>query len=271
MRRLRAVVEYNGTRFAGFQRQPAERTVQGCLEEALAGVCGHPVEVVGAGRTDTGVHALGQVVHFDTIGRIPAERIAAAARSRSAPELVLRHVEETAPAFHARYDALRRTYHYYICREPPSPFLAPYFLFEERLRTGAVERMRRGAAFLVGRHDFGALTAAGPQGRSTIRVMESARVLEVGALLCLELTANAFLHHMVRMVAGLLLEIGRGRQEPEAVAQALETGERPHAVTTAPPHGLFLMRVEYPDGYPGPLVSTAVGAPWRKAGGGLGD
>lgn len=252
MRRLRAVVQYDGTSFAGFQVQPDQRTVQGELQERLAFVCGHPVEVSGAGRTDAGVHALGQVVHWETSGRVPVERVARAVNSAGPADLLVGAVEETRPEFHARYSATRRSYRYFVSAARPTPFAARYVLYEPRLRPGAAERMEAALGPLVGRHDFAAFCAAGSELRGTVRTLEGARLLRRGALWCVELTADAFLRNMVRIVAGLLLEIGTGRREPEALGAALRARSRPPAVQTAPPHGLFLTRVEYPDGYPGP-------------------
>jgi tRNA pseudouridine38-40 synthase len=262
-RRLRAVLEYDGSRFCGFQRQPGQPSVQEALEAKLAAVCDHPVSVVGAGRTDAGVHALGQVVHFDTTGRIPAGRVAVAVNSQPGPDLVVRQAEETTPEFHARFSAVRRTYHYYVSREHPSPMRAPYVVHEPQLLPGAVGRMQEALPPLVGTHDFASFCAAVSGVRSTVRTVYRAEVEERGPLLRLELTADAFLHSMVRVVAGQLLEIGRGWREPESLGQALQARSRSAAGMTAPPHGLFLMRVEYPDGYP-PHASADVDAWWPQ-------
>jgi tRNA pseudouridine38-40 synthase len=250
LRRLRLVLEYDGTGFHGFQRQPGARTVQETLEECLEQLCGHPVEVTGAGRTDAGVHALGQVVHLDTGGAIPAGRVARAANALLGEELRIRAVEETEGEFHARFTAARRTYHYYFCRERPSPFLARYVLHTEGLPEAAGERIRSALPALRGTHDFGAFAVGGTERPSSIRTVSAAALEEQGALLRLEVSADGFLRSMVRRIVGLLLEIGRGRREPEAVAAALRTGHM--SAPTAPPHGLFLARVEYPDGYPPP-------------------
>jgi len=249
LRRLRLVLEYDGTPFRGFQRQPEQPTVQGALEQKLSAVCGHPVQTVGAGRTDTGVHALGQVAHFDTTGRIPADRLARAVNSLPPYELVVREVEETGTEFHARYDAVRRTYYYYVSPKLPPPFLTRYVAHEVRLRADGPERMRSALPSLLGRHDFAAFHVAGAETGPTERTLFHAALSARGDLLRLELTADGFLRSMVRMIAGTLLEIGRGWREPEALARILASREQTPAAT-APPHGLFLMRVEYPDGFP---------------------
>jgi tRNA pseudouridine38-40 synthase len=186
---------------------------------------------------------------LDTTGRIPVDRVAKAVNPLAGPELLARQVEETSPEFHARFGASRRTYSYYLSRQQPSPFAARYVVHEPFLAERGVERMNAALPALVGRHDFAAFCAAGPAERSTERTVCRAAIEERGSLLRLELTADAFLHNMVRIIAGALLEIGRGRREPEALREALES-RRMEAVATAPPHGLFLARVEYPDGYP---------------------
>lgn len=264
MRRLRLLLEYDGTGYCGFQRQPGQWTVQGELEARLSRLCGHPVEVVGAGRTDTGVHALGQVVHFDTTGRIPADRIAQAA-SGEGGDLVVRRVEETSPEFHARYSAVRRTYHYFVSAERPSPFLARYAVYEPRMQEGAAERMRAALAPLLGRHDFTAFAAAGSSG-PPVRTLQAAGLTERGRQLRVELTADSFLRSMVRVIVGWLLEVARGRCEPEQVAAVLKRERLPGAAATAPGHGLFLARVEYPDGYPGAGEAERIRAWWPGSG-----
>ena len=259
MRRLRLLLEYDGSRFSGFQRQPGERTVQGVLEARLEAVCGHPVQVVGAGRTDAGVHALGQVAHFDTDGRIPAERLARAIHSGNVTGLVVRMVDEVDECFHARYSTRRRIYQYLISRERPSPFDAGYVVYDPFLREGAAERMREALPVLLGRHDFAAFCAAGGNQKGTERTLHSAELETRGPVLRLELTADAFLRSMVRIIAGSLLEIGRGAREPDALGEALRSRRREAAGVTAPPEGLCLLRVEYPDGYPPPQHETV----WR--------
>ena len=247
MRRLRLILEYDGTRYCGFQRQPGQLTVQGELERRLSGICGHPVEVAGAGRTDTGVHALGQVIHFDTTGRIPVDRVALATNSYGS-DLVVRHAEEAPPGFHARFSAVRRTYHYYLTLRAPSPFASRYAVLASRMRPDAEERMRAALAPLLGRRDFSTVATAGISG-SPERTLLRTGVSRRGTMLRVELTADSFLRSMVRMLAGWLLEIGRGAREPHELADAVFRRDPPGAVPIAAPRGLFLMRVDYPDGF----------------------
>lgn len=265
MRRLRLVLEYDGTGFAGFQRQIRRRTVQGALEARLEAVLGHPVEVTAAGRTDAGVHATGQVVHFDTKGRIPADRLEYALQYRTEPELQVRHVQEVDEGFHARFGAVARTYHYLFSAERPSPFLGRYVAWTAGLLPEALERMRAALPAVVGTHDFGAFCAAGAAVRTTVRTVTRAEVVPVGPFLRLEISADAFLWRMVRSIAGELIEIGRGRRQPERLEQALRGRARTALSVCAPPHGLFLVKVDYPDGYPGlPGEPGGPVADWQK-------
>lgn len=248
-RRIRAVVQYDGTGLAGFQRQPGRRTVQGLLEARLERLCGEPVRVVGAGRTDAGVHALRQVIHFDTTGSIPVSRLAAAF-NRGAPQgLVVRLAEETSPDFHARFSAVSRTYRYLLATGTPGPVEQRFCLPVEGLLPDADRRMERALQPLVGRRDFGPFAARDASERSTVRTLYGAEVRAEGAFLSVGLTADAFLQNMVRVVVGQLLRIGSGCVEPEALVRALEAGERLPGAATAPGRGLTLVSIEYPDGF----------------------
>lgn len=247
MRRLRLILEYDGTRYCGFQRQPGQLTVQGELERRLSRICGHPIQVTGAGRTDTGVHALGQVIHFDTTGCIPVDRVALATNSYGS-DLVVRHAEEAPPGFHARFSAVERSYFYFLTPRQPSPFVSRYAVFAPNLQPEADERMRAALAPLVGKRDFSTVAAAGSSGTS-VRSLLRAGISRRGTMFRVELTADSFLRSMVRMLVGWLLEIGRGAREPQELADAVFRRDPPGAVVTAAPRGLFLMRVSYPDGF----------------------
>lgn len=267
MRRLGLVLEYDGGRFSGFQRQPNRPTVQAALEARLSAVCGHPIEVVAAGRTDAGVHALGQVVHFDTTGRIPVDRIATAVNSLGGSDLIVRQVQEVPAEFHARFSAVRRTYQYFLARELPSPFQASYVVYCRDWNDAWGDRIRGALDGLIGTHDFGAFCAAGSSlglgARGMVRTVFEAGLEERGTRLRLEFVGDAFLRGMVRMLVGALLEIGRERLAPDAILESLKTGQRVRAAT-APAHGLFLAGVEYPDGLLAVRPSAAHGPePWQ--------
>jgi tRNA pseudouridine38-40 synthase len=245
LRTIAMIVEYDGTRYHGMQRQSVLPTVAGELETALSALFGHVVRIVVAGRTDAGVHAAGQVVSCTTrsafdLGRLP---IAASAMLRSAGIAVLKAVERE-PEFSARRCALARTYRYRILnRVAPSPLHAMR-AFHVRAPLD-VEAMRAGAALLVGEHDFVAFCATMPPRGGTVRTLTALTVEREGDFVEAWLTADSFLHQMVRIIVGTLVDVGRGKLRPEAVGDILAAKRRDAAGFTAPPHGLYLERVHY--------------------------
>lgn len=269
MRRLRLVLEYDGTGFHGFQKQPVVRTVQSEIEMRLSAACGHPVETVAAGRTDAGVHALGQVVHFDTVGKIPAGRLGLAVNGAGTEELRVRCVEETDQAFHARFSALSRTYRYYFTLSPPTPTLSRYVAHAARLRPDGLRTMQSALPILVGTHDFAAFCVHG-EGRNTTRTVLHAGLEECGEVIRFTIEADGFLWRMVRGIMGRLFEIGRGKRDPDSLRIELKRAERAASALSAPANGLFLAGVRYEDGYPGEgaVGDLLTGSPiWSEVGG----
>lgn len=255
-------IEYDGSDFNGWQIQPDVRTVQGALEDALTTVADAPVATVCAGRTDTGVHALGQVVHFDTPVR-RSERAwqlgGNANLPRDARIVWARHV---APAFHARFDALARHYRYLILnREAPSALERRRACWERRALN--VAAMADAARALVGEHDFSAFRAAGCQAANPVRIVHTLEVARRGQWVTIDIVANAFLQNMVRIVAGALLRVGRGEAPVAWLADILAAGDRGHRGETAPAHGLYLVGVRYPAAHALPEVGGAVAGPDR--------
>ncbi|OUN00821.1 MAG: tRNA pseudouridine(38,39,40) synthase TruA [Firmicutes bacterium ZCTH02-B6] len=248
MRNIRCVVAYDGTEFLGFQRQAGGQTVQGVLEDAVASLTGEQVRVLGAGRTDAGVHAAGQVVAFRTASRIPVERWPYALNSRLPPSVVVTDAAEAPAQFHPRRDAVAKVYQYTIWNGRfPSPFWSRWALHVPTPLD--VEAMAQAAAMLVGRHDFAAFRAAGSTPvKSTVRHLMNLAVERCPREPeCVRIVARAdgFLYHMVRNIAGTLLVVGQGRRPPGWVAEVLAGRRREAAGPTAPAHGLCLVRVEY--------------------------
>jgi tRNA pseudouridine38-40 synthase len=244
MRNVRAVVEYDGTEYSGFQVQPRRRTVQGELEQALLRIMQEPVRVMGAGRTDAGVHAVGQVISFKTSCPIPVERMCIALNSALPPDIVLAGAEEVGHDFHARYSARQRIYEYSILNtEQPSALRGRYaWHIAERLNLTA---MRRGAAHLVGTHDFAAFSLSRRDGKSTVRELSALEISRHCDMISIVLSANGFLHSMARGIVGTLVEVAQGRRTPDDIKTILEGKDRGAAGRTAPARGLCLMEVIY--------------------------
>lgn len=246
--RLALRLAYEGSHHPGWQTQPGGVALQDHLERALSQVAAHPVSTICAGRTDAGVHALAQVVHFETTAVRPESAWLRGVNSVLPPQMAAQAVRVVDEGFHARHGALRRSYRYVLLRATHRhPLLAQ--------RTGwvfrplDVARMREAAAHLVGTHDFSAFRSSQCQAHSPVRVMESIHVHEEGALVHVDLCANAFLHHMVRNIVGALVWIGAGRRPADWTAELLASKNRRLAAPTFAAEGLYLNGVEYPAQY----------------------
>ncbi len=252
--RVAVGVEYEGSEFSGFEDQRCRRTVQGVLEAALAKVAHAPVKVVCAGRTDAGVHALGQVVHFDTRVSRPDRAWVMGTNTHLPGDVAVTWARRLAEPFHARYSALRRHYRYVMYNRPTrSP------LYRRRAawayRPLDADRMQAAADHLVGRHDFSAYRAAGCQAKNPVREVYRVEVRRRGELVLIDVCANAFLQHMVRNIAGVLLSIGGGKHDPVWARGVLESRDRRRGGVTAPAEGLYFNAVEYPERFAVPAVS----------------
>jgi tRNA pseudouridine38-40 synthase len=244
MRYFKAIVEYDGTDFRGFQWQHATRTVQGELEKAISLRTGQDVRITGAGRTDSGVHALGQVISFPADTRIPIERMAVALNSILPRDVSIRAVEEADPSFNARFKASSRIYAYLILnRTTPSALWRRYAAFEAQPLD--VPTMRKAAALLVGEQDFAAFTNELQPNEPTFRDVRQCRVSTSRNMILVRIEANAFLRGMVRNIVGTLVAIGGGAYEPEQIRVILASRDRKMAGPSAPPQGLCLVKVRY--------------------------
>ncbi|MDH4260086.1 MAG: tRNA pseudouridine(38-40) synthase TruA [Gammaproteobacteria bacterium] len=243
--RLAVGLEYDGARFAGWQLQPGLATIQGHVQRALGSVADHPVEATCAGRTDAAVHASGQVAHFDTTSDRPMRGWVLGANAELPPEIAVLWAVDVDPEFHARHSAVARSYRYCLLQRATRPALLRERVWWLRSPLDAAA-MHQAAQQLVGEHDFSAFRAAECQSKTTRRRIDSISVHSDGELVTIEVTANAFLHHMVRNIVGTLVPVGTGEQRPSWVGEVLASGERARAGITAPAHGLYLERVRYP-------------------------
>jgi tRNA pseudouridine38-40 synthase len=246
MPRYRLTIEYDGRPFVGWQRQDNGPSVQAAIEEAVCRFSGEAATVIGAGRTDAGVHALGQVAHVDLARTYPLATVRNALNYylASRPVTVLA-TDEAAKGFHARFSACRRTYRYRLLDRPTPPALEQGRVWWVPHRLDEV-RMAEAAAMLVGRHDFSSFRASLCQSRSPVKTIDDIQLLRVGEEIHLVVIARSFLHHQVRIIAGTLRLVGAGKWSPEQVADALAARDRRRAGPTAPPHGLYLVAVGYP-------------------------
>ena len=245
MRRVRLFVAYDGTDYCGWQVQPNGITVEEVLNRELGRLTGEDIHIIGASRTDSWVHALMNVAVFDTASSIPPERMAYALNKRMPEDIVITKSDEVGADWHPRYqDNVRKTYEYHIYNAPVlNPLKRKYSAFVSFPMD--VEKMRRGAAYLVGEHDFVSFCNVRTNVSDTVRTVEDVTVTEDGADIVIRITGNGFLYNMVRIIAGTLIRVGRGFYEPEKVREILEEKKRTAAGVTAPACGLVLVEIEY--------------------------
>lgn len=244
MKRYLLTVAYDGTAYAGFQVQKEARTIEGELNRVLTELMGREIRVIGASRTDAGVHALCNAAVFDGETSIPAQKLPYVLNRKLPEDIRITECRETAPDFHPRHCSSRKTYEYRItCGQFPIPTKRLYSCFTDyRLD---VERMRAAAAYLVGEHDFKSFCAAAAVVESTVRTIYGITVEEQQGDIVIRVCGGGFLYNMVRIIAGTLMEVGRGHREPEQVAEILERRDRAAAGMTAPACGLMLVKYEF--------------------------
>ena len=244
MKRVLLVVAYEGTAYRGWQVQPNGITIESVLNEKLSELLGEEIEVIGASRTDSGVHSLGNVAVFDTNARMPADKISYALNQRLPEDIVVQESREVPPDFHPRKCRSRKTYEYRILnRRFPVPTLRrdTYFYY----RPLDVERMQQAADYLVGVHDFKSFCSIHTQAQETVREVYSCQVTKQDEVITLRITGAGFLYNMVRIIAGTLIQVGIGELKPEEIPVILERKDREAAGPTAPAHGLTMVGIEF--------------------------
>lgn len=243
-KRVRLVVAYDGTNYHGWQIQNNGITIESELNKALTELFEEDIQVIGASRTDSGVHALGNIAVFDTTSRMPAEKVSYALNQRLPEDIRIQRSEEVAPDWHPRHCESRKTYEYRIYRgEFPLPTKRLYSLFSYSYFD--VAKMQEAAAYLIGEHDFKSFCQIGAQVQSTVRTLYKAEVEEQGDDLVIRVCGNGFLYNMVRIIAGTLMEVGRGKREAQEIPSVLEAKDRAAAGPTAPAHGLTLVKYDF--------------------------
>jgi tRNA pseudouridine38-40 synthase len=247
LRNFRIIIEYDGGNYAGWQCQKNARTIQGEIESALQTMVGRPVRLAASGRTDAGVHALGQVASFRCDTRLSPEIFQKGLNSMLDGDIVIRDCREAADTFHARFDAVGKTYHYHILNRPlPSAIHRRHVWFIRRPLD--MTAMQAAADMLTGEHDFSAFEGAGSPRAHSVRMITRAQFAGDGDCgIVFKVSANGFLRFMVRNIVGTLVDVGHHKITPAEFRDILESRDRGRAGATAPPQGLFLIRVRYPE------------------------
>ncbi|MBQ9989276.1 MAG: tRNA pseudouridine(38-40) synthase TruA [Clostridia bacterium] len=243
--RIRLEVEYDGTDYAGWQRQKEEMTVQQRLEEALGSLLQQPIVIHGAGRTDAGVHAMRMTCHFDCQTRIPPDRIAYAVNYALPSDIRVCASEQVADDFHARFDAAGKWYRYRILHRQQAAAIHRRICAHVPGKLD-VDAMARALPYLEGTHDFAAFAASGSHVKSTVRTIYAARLHRAEDMIWIDVVGSGFLYNMVRIIAGTAIDVGKGKQTETVFSDMIATGSRLSGGMTAPARGLTLMRVFYP-------------------------
>ena len=245
MRNIKLVIEYDGKEFNGWQKQPNKLNIQGEIERAIKQITGEEVDLTASGRTDAGVHAFGQVANFKTNSNIPIEKIPIALNSNLKKSIVIKSAEEVEERFHSRLNCKRKTYRYIINNSKYGT--AIYRNLETHIPMKLdIQKMQEAVKYFEGEHDFKAFKASGTSGKSSVRTIYKAEVINAGnEKIYIELTGNGFLYNMVRIIAGTLVEVGLGKIEPNEIKTIIESKKRENAGKTLPPQGLYLVKVEY--------------------------
>ena len=244
MKRIKLTIAYDGTNYCGWQVQPNGITIEEVINKALSKLTGENILVIGASRTDSGVHAMGNVAVFDTETTIPPEKIAVALNQRLPEDIVVTKSEEVPLDFHPRYCDCSKTYEYHIINtriQVPTKRLTNYFVSYVL----DIDKMRQAASYLVGEHDFVSFCNVRTDVENTVRTITALDIITNGNEITVRITGNGFLYNMVRIIVGTLIRVGRGFYEPEKVKEILEAKDRKAAGVTAPPHGLMLMEINY--------------------------
>lgn len=244
MRNIKLTIEYDGKEFHGWQKQPNKLNIQGEIERAIYNITKEEVNLIGSGRTDAGVHALGQVANFKTNSEIPIEKLPLAINSQLKNSIVIKEAEEVDERFHSRYNAKHKTYRYIINNSKCGTAIYRNLEYSYPFKLDA-EKMKQASKYFEGEHDFKAFKSSGTSSKNSVRTIYKAIVKQEGEKIIIELTGNGFLYNMVRIISGTLLDVGLGKIRAEEIPEIIESKDRQRAGKTLPAHGLYLVEVKY--------------------------
>ena len=244
MRNIKLTIEYDGKDFNGWQKQPNKLNIQGNIEKVISEITKEEIELIGSGRTDAGVHAIGQVANFKTNSNIPIEKFAIAINSRLKKSIIIKKAEEVPERFHSRYNCKKKTYRYIINNSDMGSAIYRNLEYNIKMPLN-LENMKKASKYFEGEHDFSAFKASGTSSKSSVRTIYSADVKKENERIIIELTGNGFLYNMVRIMTGALIYVGHKKIAPEDIKTMLEEKDRTKAADTAPAKGLYLYKVSY--------------------------
>ena len=244
MRNIKLIIEYDGKGFNGWQKQPDRLNIQGEIEKAIEEITGEKVDLTASGRTDAGVHSLGQTANFKTDSKIPTEKFAKAINSRLKKSIVIKSAEEVDEKFHSRYSVKSKTYRYIINNSENGTAIYRGLEYHVPMKLD-YEKMNEAIKYFIGEHDFKAFKASGTSSKSSVRKILDGSVRKEGERVIIEVTGTGFLYNMVRIISGTLLDVGLGKIKPEDIPSIVESKDRTKAGKTLPAHGLYLLQVNY--------------------------
>ena len=244
MRNIKLIIEYDGKGFNGWQKQPDRLNIQGEIEKAIEEITGEKVDLTASGRTDAGVHSLGQTANFKTDSKIPTEKFAKAINSRLKKSIVIKSAEEVDEKFHSRYSVKSKTYRYIINNSETGTAIYRCLEYHVPMKLD-YEKMNEAIKYFIGEHDFKAFKASGTSSKSSVRKILDGNVRKEGERVIIAVTGTGFLYNMVRIISGTLLDVGLGKIKPEDIPSIIESKDRTKAGKTLPAHGLYLLQVNY--------------------------
>ena len=244
MRNIKLEIEYDGKDFNGWQKQPTKLNIQGEIERAIEIVTGEKVELIASGRTDAGVHSLGQIANFKTDSKLPIEKFPVALNSKLKKSIRIQKAEEMDERFHSRYNCKQKTYRYIINNSKEGSAIYRNLEYHIPVKLN-IKDMKKAIKYFEGEHDFKGFKASGTSSKSSVRKIYKAEIKEDEQRIIIELTGNGFLYNMVRIIAGTIVDVGLGKIKPDEIPEIIKSKDRTRAGKTLPPYGLYLVKVNY--------------------------